>query len=236
MAKDMLTKMEYVRSFIKKPSTPKVDDNVWELLGVCLGDGCLSEYTNNYDNQVRHTVLFTGNARDDYGYYFDHLVPLINSKFNIAVHPRIRFDCNTINIFISNKIIFDFFNGLGMPTGHKKGKLEITPKLSHSKKSAKAAILRGLFDTDGHIFARKDEGYRYPHIKITSATPYFLVQLKDLIREFGLPAYIHDIDVQLRGSKNIKKWMELIGTSHPTHQARYASWLETGKLLPKYIS
>lgn len=105
-------------------------------------------------------------------------------------------------------------------------------------RSKKAAVLRGLLDTDGCIFARKDEGYRYLHIKITSANKEFLNQLKDMLQDFNLSAYVHwqgdhGGDVIVRGNKNIKSWMKFIGTSHPIVKQRYESWINTGVLLPK---
>jgi len=231
-------RMKYVRSFIKVPKLPKIDDGIWELVGVCLGDGCLSKYFSKYDNKIRYSVLFTGNSIDDYWYYQRYLVPLLRSKFNLKVNPHIRKNYNVIYTVIGSKRIFDFFKNLGMPVGKKKNKIKVTARMFRSSKNAKAAILRGLLDTDGCIFARKDEGYRYPHIKISNSNLKFLLQLKKLLKQFGLPAYVHwegehGGDVIIRGSKNVKNWMNFIGTSHPVHRRRYVEWLQSGKLLLK---
>ena len=170
---------------------------------------------------------------DDLDYYSLRIVPILKEKFNLSGHYRTRSTDHVIYIRIKNKRVFDFFKGLGMPVGKKKNKIRITRKMFKSSASVKAALLRGLLDTDGHIFARKDEGYKYPYLEISSGSDKFLDDIKRLIREFGLPAYIHDTNVLIRGGKNLKGWMEMIGSSHPVHTNRYDTWLSTGKLLPK---
>ena len=207
-----------------------------ELFGICLGDGCLSTYPTKNSGR-RYDVIFTGNSKDDFNYYMDFLVPTLKSKFDIAITPRIRSDSNTIYVVINNRKVFEFFKALGMPVGKKKNKISLAGVLRYDKR-VKAAILRGLLDTDGCIFARKDEGYRFLHIKITSATLSFLLQLKKFLKEFELPSYVHwqgvhGGDIIVRGNRNIKEWMNVIGSSHSMVKKRYNEWVTTGRLLPK---
>ncbi|MDE1768643.1 MAG: hypothetical protein KGH64_00850 [Candidatus Micrarchaeota archaeon] len=53
---NVTTKMEYVRSFRKKTEIPEKDVEVFELFGVCLGDGHLSQYFSKYNNSFRYAV------------------------------------------------------------------------------------------------------------------------------------------------------------------------------------
>lgn len=233
------TNMAHARSFIASSTNiPKIDNAIYELLGVCLGDGCLSTYFSKYDKCKRYEVKFTGNSNYDLQYYKNFLTPILKSKFNIRLSYRVRKDCNAINMDIHNKQVFMFFKDIGMPIGDKKNKIMLPPKTFSLPKKSKAAILRGLLDTDGCIFARKDEEYKYPHLEISSGTLKFLLQLKKLIRQFGIPAYVHWTNghggnVLLRGSKNVKLWMKQIGSSHPVIKERYNKWLTEGILLPK---
>lgn len=229
----MKTRMQYIRKFKETVLIPSMDSSVWELFGICLGDGCLSKYFSNSENIWRYEVAFTGHRNDDREYYNNFLLPLLHSKFLLKTKARERSYDNTIRIHIRSKKIFDFFQKIGMPVGKKKGKLRISKNILESSKQTKAAILRGLLDTDGQIFARKDENYRYPYLIITSADQTFLKQLKKIIREFDLPAYIHTSNVVIRGGENLKNWMKLIDSSHPIHKARYEYWKNTGKLFPK---
>ncbi len=231
-------KMIAVRSFRKglhvpETSSSKTDNDVWELVGAILGDGCLSNYRVRYNNQEAFEMILTGNMNDDLDYYKNRLVPLFKLKFNSKANYHLRPEYHVIYLRIKSKKLFDYFHKLGVPIGKKKNKLRITKQMLSNNISAKASILRGLLDTDGHIFARKDENYKYPYVKITSGSLKFLQDLKNLIREFGLPAYVHDTDVLVRGGENIKLWMSKIGSSNPSNIKRYNVWLSTGKLLPK---
>ena len=176
---------------------------------------------------------------DDRAYYLNRIIPILKSKFSLTGYYYIRPEYHVICIPIKSKRIFDFLNDLGMPIGDKKNKLRITDVMFNSSKAVKAAILRGLLDTDGCIYARKDENYRYLEVKITSGSKLFLYDIKSVLQEFGLPAYVHwqekrDAgDVVLRGNNNIERWMAQIGTSHPLIKERYNEWIETGRLLPK---
>ncbi len=229
--------MATVRSFKKGLTVPtlniQTDEDVLEFTGALMGDGCLSKYYSKYDKNYAFEVVLTGNVVDDLQYYSDRLIPIIRSKFNSKANYYLRPGCNTIYLRMKNRSVFDLFEKFGVPVGEKKDKIRAPAFVLKGTASAKAAFLRGMLDTDGHIFARKDEEYKYPYVKITSASAKFLEDLKEMIRGLGLPAYIHDTDVLIRGKRNIKLWMKKIGTSHPVHRARYEAWLSTGKMMPK---
>ena len=234
--KDMNKRMDGVRSFIRSSTRlkiPSIDNDVWELFGVILGDGCLSKYFSRCQRGDVYEVLLTGNMTDDLQYYIRRIIPIIRLKFGSKADYHFRPDVHVIFIKIKSKPIFEFFKTLGVPVGKKKNKIRIPDRVFRSGDAVKAAVLRGLLDTDGHIFARKDEGYKYPYLEISSGSNKFLDDIKSLIRDFGLPAYIHGGNVLIRGGKNLKLWMEKIGSSHPVHINRYNMWLSTGILLPK---
>ncbi|MDE1824313.1 MAG: hypothetical protein KGH74_03370, partial [Candidatus Micrarchaeota archaeon] len=126
MSANMSSRMAYVRSFIANTtSIPTLDKEIYEIFGICLGDGCLSKYYSNYDNAIKYEVKFTGNSKDDLEYYQNFLLPTLKSKFNIKLSYRIRKDCNAINMNINNKQVFMFFKNLGMPIGDKKNKIKL---------------------------------------------------------------------------------------------------------------
>jgi hypothetical protein len=236
------SRLAHARSFIKQKSFPTMPDNdIWELMGVLLGDGCLSKYYAKYERRFIYEISFTGNMFDDLDFYRQRIIPILREKFEVSGNYYLRPKYHVICIRIRSKRIFNFFRDLGMPVGKKKKTIRITSRMFRESLDVKAAILRGLLDTDGHIFARKDEGYKYPHLEISSGSISFLKDLNLLIRTFGLPAYLHVYvrgqreggNVLIRGGKNIKLWMERIGSSNPTHINRYNTWLLTGKLLPK---
>ncbi|MBW2966327.1 LAGLIDADG family homing endonuclease [Candidatus Woesearchaeota archaeon] len=94
----------------------------------------------------------------------------------------------------------------------------------------KKFLIRGLFDTDGTIFAKKNEGYRYPYIGFTSKNKIFLKQVQILLRKKGYPFYTNNDNLFMKGIKNIKKWMKDVGTSNSKHKFKYEYWTKHGKL------
>ncbi len=227
-------RMAHARRFRKHKIIvpPEMNDQLWEFLGTFFGDGCLSKVFSKYDKRWLYFSILTGHMQDDLEYYKNKVMPTLK-YFNCNANYNLRPEYTVVTIRINNKNVFNFLKKHGMPVGLKKDKLRIPKEVFISTNPTKAAILRGLLDTDGHIFARKDEGYKYPYVKITSASKLFRKDIKKLIRGFGLPAYEHGTDVLVRGSANFKTWMNLIGSSHPLNIKRYNNWLKTGVLLPK---
>jgi hypothetical protein len=233
-AEELKKRMLHVRSFKRKRSTKVVkDEDFWELVGILMGDGCLSEFFSNYEKRERCEVVIVGNEKWDLEYYQNHVLPLVRKV--LGVNPKIRRKRreNVIAIHIRNKQVFEIFRNVGLPVGKKTQKLQFTTEMLNLPVRKKIRIIRGLWDTDGTLFARRDEGYKYPYVSITTASDKLRQQLKQILREFGFPAYIHEKNVVIRGARNVKKWFREIGTSHPVKRARFEHWLTTGKLLPK---
>ncbi len=233
------SRMAFVRSFRHTVDLPQVDPQIWELVGICMGDGCLSKFFSTYENRWCYQTLFTGNMTDDLHYYLDYVIPILQRRFNLSGYYYKRSSEHVIGIPIKSRLIFDYFNSLGMPIGEKKNKLRITEQIFNSPIDVKASVLRGLLDTDGCLYARKDEDYKYLELKISSGSKSFLYDMGELLNNLDFPAYVHwqnkrdSGDVVLRGNRNIRRWMYNIGTSHPLIKERYGQWIKTGRLLPK---
>jgi len=234
--KELKKRMKYIRNFkCKKLIKVKLDESFWELVGIMMGDGCLSKFFSNYENLIRYDTTISGNLYEDKVYYLTHVIPLLNRVFNINPKPKERLKDSVIIIHIRNKLVFKTLMKIGLPIGKKTKKLKLTEKMLELLWKNKSKIIRGLFDTDGFLFARKDEGYKYPYFGISSRNDLLRKQLKTTLREKGFPAYIHSNNVIVRGGKNLIKWMKEIGSSHPIHKERFNVWLKNGKLLPKYL-
>jgi len=165
-------------------------------------------------------------------YFREHLIPLINRLFNLSPSILYYSSSNGIRIDIKSRELANFLLEFGFPLG-KKGEISIPNKILNSNNQNVNSVVRGLLDTDGCIFARKDEFYKYPHIKITSYSEILCNQLVEILRKNGFRAYNHGHDVIIKGKENTEKWFKLIGSSHPEILKRYDNWKQTGKLLPK---
>ena len=181
-----------------------------EFMGVLIGDGFIGEY-----NRTR-IIQITGHKINDKDYYKKYLVPLIKELFPLDVHFYERETC--IRITLNSKILFNTLKSLGFPIG-KKNNLEINEKLIKTD-DCKIALLRGLFDTDGHISLERK---KYPIIGITTIHKKLAIQIKEILDEFGFGAYIcvskakngFVYKVTIFGKRKVLKWKHLIGSSNP---------------------
>lgn len=201
-----------------------------EIFGVVLGDGCLSKIYLKREKRYRYYVFITGNLQKDKAYLISYIKPLIENTFQVKVRIRERYQHNCINLIIEGRPIFWWFVKNGVPIGKKGKYLKIPNNLMLMENSKLNYLIRGLFDTDGCISARKDEGYKYPHLIITSISEILREQIKYILRRQGFTAYTHSKDVVIRGNENFKKWFILIGSRNQRNLNRYQEWLKTGKI------
>lgn len=233
-------RMYYTRSFIKRmlPKNIKISFNkdFCEFYGVLMGDGCLTKY-KRYKRPKNYfcDIIISGNKINDINYHREYLIPLIKREFeNINPYFYCYKNTNSIKIIIRNRPLFNSLKKLGFPIGKKKGKLILPPTiLNQNWKNYKYAI-RGLFDTDGCIFAKKNQGYKHIYITISSYTEKLLRQLMSLLKSRGYDCNISGTNLVIKGNNNIKRWMEDIGSSNQKHIIKYNYWVKNG-VLPAYL-
>ena len=129
--------------------------------------------------------------------------------------------------YIRSKGLYNYFNEiLKIPKG-KKNNLTVPDYIKKGTKEVKCAFIRGLFDTDGSFNIKKNGKYQYPRITICSINQKMLEEIKEIVSLLGVRCNIYkyeNIDkrtlklhtrfvIQTNGFKEVKKWIELIGTS-----------------------
>lgn len=237
-SEELAQKMAHIRSFIRKKSRSRplarqpdlTAPDLWEFFGAMLGDGCLSKYHVNDRKSARYCMLITGNSKFDEE-YFEHLRSLVKRLFGLNPSILKEKRANVLRFVIQSRAAFEVLESMGYPVGRKTD-LGLPAKVLSLPWECKKVVIRGLFDTDGCIFARKDEGYRYPYVMITSAHDKLRRQLVEMLRERDYPAYIHGDDVLVRGAANLRMWMSDIGSRNPKIVKRYEEWNRTGRMLP----
>lgn len=209
----------------------KINRRFLEFYGALMGDGCLSKVMAS-SGRVYYYVQLTGNKILDRDYHENYLIPLIKKEFNVPFRLKERKWENTIDLISTNKVLFMALKDFGFPVGKKGKSLKIPQKIHTLGWGSKKYLIRGLFDTDGCISARKDEGYKYPHIIISSQSIILIKQLYSMLRERGYPAWItkKKDEVRIKGRKNTIKWMNDIGSSNKRHTFKYELWLKKGIL------
>lgn len=222
-----MVKMRSCRSS-KPPISITLNESFCELFGAAMGDGCLSRYPI-FGGRERRELIITGDRLLDAEYHA-YLARLMKCLFGIS--PRIYAikHSNSRKISVINKRIFELFVSYGFPVGKKGDRMVIPASFACLRWRLLRRVIRGIFDTDGCFTAKKNEGYRYPFIIITSMSKPLIRQLHDILRKHDYPAYIKkgQTELRIRGARNATRWMDDIGSSNSRHLKKYYHWKEYG--------
>lgn len=196
-------------------------EKVAELLGIMLGDGCLSRSANKY------TIYISGHKQDDYDYHLKNTCNLFWDIFDKKTKIGFRKDQNTLFIKFSDKTIFQQFEVMGVPVGKKYNSLKIPSMVNQER--LLFSFVRGLFDTDGCVVLSKqhrDVPY-YPRMEITSKSEGFLSDILGRLQHAGFYGSVRfqgtGYRLEIPGFHNLEKWMETIGSNNPKHLNKMAS-------------
>jgi len=218
------------RLFIFQNSEERMNEQIAEITGALIGDGCLSEYHSKSEGRIRRQALFTGHLVHDKPYYVKRLRPLIKISFNTQGYLQERPSFNCIRLVLGSGV-FDFFKSLGLPVG-KKENLSIPPKIMQNPLFAVPCV-RGIFDTDGTIYRRYSKAYQghgriYDHlvIQIKMKAPIVIKQIKSILERQGIKSnkIIFDRDypvLRITSQSHINKFFEIVSPQNNYHRERY---------------
>ncbi|MFH1316424.1 MAG: LAGLIDADG family homing endonuclease [Candidatus Woesearchaeota archaeon] len=196
-----------------------INKNSFELLGIMLGDGCLSRSGGKY------IIYISGHKKDDLEYHQSNSKLLFNKVFNKEISVKFRRFENTLFIRFSDKKIFEQFKSWGIPVGKKYSELKI-PQIIFKDKHF-LLFMKGLFDTDGClIYSKQHRKYHYyPRIEITSKSKNFLREILIWLKKIGFYGSIsfkgRGYRLELPGFKNLELWTKLIGSNNPKHLNKF---------------
>jgi len=202
-----------------------IDENLAEFLGILGGDGFVLRYNHHSGKGKEHIIGISGNSEKDNDYFKKFLLPLLRTLFNVITDIKKHKGQNTIYIQFRSKGLLYYLESLGVHIG-RKDNWKIPKIVLENDKLAKA-YLRGIFDTDGCI-SLKTYNHGYPVIKIKQKSRMAVKQLAKLLKHFGFYFYAeYDIvtkdkrgfttigsSLYISGWKNLRKWMELIGSNN----------------------
>lgn len=196
-----------------------LNQNNAELVGVVMGDGYI------YKNNKKYRIGFVGHPITDKD-YFEYLKKLIKVEWNKDAKSKVRM--GGLRMVISSKEVCDFLTEeLKIPYGKGKSQKIVIPEAIISNWNLTRATIRGLFDTDGSVFAVKKPGVdKYPSIEMTTISKNLIEQLKFILVGRGFRVskiwqfkskLSKNIGYRfgLNGRENIRKWIEEIGFSNP---------------------
>lgn len=229
----------------------KNNSEIAEILGCFIGDGWIE---NRGD-----ALYIAGNPREDKDHY-DNVIAPIFSKYFIKVIPRNFSYWGVYGIVSYKKEIIS----KAIPLGFQKGKKSHVAKIPEYVMNSKnhdlwKSVLRGIFDTDGCFYCKKEYGkYNTEFSKKHHTTPRIKIGLvsKELIDQIGFLLNKLNIEFKKTHQKegficnkncsslyilniwknhSIDLWFKNIGSSNQRQITRYAIWKKYG-FLPPYTN
>ncbi len=162
----------------------KIDGDLSEILGIHIGDGCISR-TKRYAE-----YYLGGDITEERDYHYQWvgplfnkkiMLPLFNKKVTYKAHPKV----GIYGFHIFDEKLVKFFEKLGIKSGSKIN-VQVPKEIMQNKLIHKR-FLRGLFDTDGTIYfnrniALKNYTHNRPVIKLGTVSELLA---KDVIVMLG---------------------------------------------------
>jgi intein-encoded DNA endonuclease-like protein len=223
----------------------KIDQELAELIGIHIGDGCISE-------NDRYSEYYLGGDLTEEKEYHDNWVgPLFNKKImnplfgkdvNYKEHPKV----GIYGFHIFKKELVDFFKSFGIKAGSKMN-MGIPRAILGNKKLLKRFI-RGLFDTDGTIYFGKNYSakniiHNNPTIQLSGVSERLIHDVYDSLKKMGLnPKFKKPYkgkrdknevySVRLYRIKDIIDFIEEIGFKNPKHLTKWQVFIKLGYCPP----
>lgn len=155
------------------------------------------------------------------------------SKNILGVEPRVYKYGNRVQIVSGQKQVFDYFSRI-FPVGKKSHIVRLPGKFYRiTDRRILASLLIGLFSTDGCFSLRKNGSAR---VEFRVRSKFLRNQFLTLSAKVGFKfkksnpmsngKLIYTAYIEKR--KEVKKWMETIGSRCDTHNKRYERWVNAG--------
>ncbi|MFH1916967.1 MAG: LAGLIDADG family homing endonuclease [Nanoarchaeota archaeon] len=187
----------------------RVNKDLSELIGILAGDGHISA--------KNHEVSVSGHLHKDYQYMTETVIPLFQNLFSCRIHIKTHEKNNNIRCIINSIRLAQYLvNNFQLPQGRKKGKLHI-PKSLRKNKDFLIAYIRGLFDTDGSVYFRRNQ----PVVSIISRDPVFLNEIKSALKMLKYSPSLSGKNIYLYRKEDVKRFFNHIQPHNKKHLQQY---------------
>lgn len=196
---------------MKTISMPETSETLAEYIGIHYGDGNLM-IDKNYSYRI--TISLNLLKDKDFSQYVRYLcAKLFDLRMTISDNPEKN---QRLLRTYSKALLFYLNERWDAPIGEKRNL--IVPLAILRNRVYLLSFVRGLFDSDGCIFIRATNGYRYPVIKISNRSEEFLSQISIHLNLHGFRSYVSEsspgYELVLNGWKQKSLWAGMIGSSN----------------------
>ena len=176
-----------------------------EFIGICLGDGYVSQYQ----------TAITLNAKADVEYirYVAELGKKLFPKVKISLVKKVT--DNAIDVRLNSKLVAEFLKTMGIVPNNKK-----IPSWIFEKEEYKRACVRGLFDTEGSIsfkiYTSKSGRKLYKQLNFRNLDENLMRLVRDTLLTLNLkPTMTLKKSLYLSNHAAIDIFRGIIGFSNP---------------------
>jgi|TARA_Y100000310_G_C20641256_1_gene794049 hypothetical protein len=155
----------------------ELNEELAAMVGAFIADGHLKERICLWNNRnaTHYELVF----REGYESNVIALANWINNVFKIGVKPKK--EKNHYSIYISNKIVFRYFNKIfGFKSGRKTETVSIPNILKTTNRKIKISLIKGILMFDGSVSRKK--GY----IDLLSKSSKLIVEVSEIIRRLSI--------------------------------------------------
>jgi hypothetical protein len=189
-----------------------------EFVGAVIGDGNITKYPRTGQ------VSICGHPELDLAYHH-YLASLAAKLFGMG--PRVIARKDRVQTRIYSLALYKLFTKrFGFTSGPKSYTTNIPDEIFYCGDEFRAAVLRGLFDTDGGVGTDKRKIYKKPYVRINFvSTSFNLVQrICSILDDFNIHYGVHlrdyitpQLQIQINGEVQVKKFLTKIGFSNERH-------------------
>lgn len=197
-----------------------------EVLGLHLGDGCVSRYMSG--GSEYYVVAFTGSG-SEFWYYRDFVKPTIESTLPVHGHLYLRRDGTTRYHIFGRELAF-YLIKLGIPVGRKK---DAGIPAEVRERGLVVPFVRGLYHAEGSLYKRYSKMYNthvrvYDNLHVVQIRMKLPTLMKEVHDELGKLGIVtnrltdHDgvYTLRITDQREIRRFEEIIKPRFKTLRAQ----------------
>jgi hypothetical protein len=192
---------------------PEKSPRLAEFVGIILGDGQISSLqviVSNHAEREREYNAFVGE--------------LVHDLFALEASQNLR-PKNSLNVVVSSIALVEYLETMGLHRGSKVARQAGVPAWIFEDIEYIRACTRGLMDTDGSIFLRRQRyrhhEYRFLELHFSNHSQPLLVGMEQLLSHLRFTPKRSKRGVTMYRQDEIKRYFEIVGTHNPHHEGRY---------------